>query len=178
MDDTGTIAQNTVANGFVTEPIPCCPAGNDNTEAKALWPPPSYESVKVFVRLPVQPNLQALTENRCMAPPPETVVVGSWRQAIDAEEQTQAREINLREEHAAEVVRLKHAIRDIKKVHAAEIERLRSEHGAELLRLIEALWHAQDVARDAVDGFGGRPKSAVLASKTRSWSDRMAAHEW
>jgi hypothetical protein len=59
----------------------------------------------------------------------------------------------LREEHAAEVTRLK--------VHAAEIEWMRSEHSAELLRLVEALWHAQDVARDALDRDDGRPTSVV-----------------
>ena len=178
MDGTTTITQATNATGIIVEPAPCLPSDNDNTEVQAMRPCPPLEADPVFVRLLVQPNAEALTENRCIAPPPDTVVVGSWRQAIDAEEQTRAREMVLREEHAAEVTRLKHAIRNIKKVHAAEIEWMRTEHGAELLRLVEALWHAQDVARDALDRDDGRPKSAASVSKARSWLDRMGAYEW
>jgi hypothetical protein len=178
MDGATTITQTMNATGTVVEPASCRLGDNDNTEVQAVRPSPPLEADPIFVRMPVRPDAEALTENRCIAPPPDTVVVGSWRQAIDAEEQTRARETILREEHAAEVTRLKHEIQNIKKVHAAEIEWMRTEHGAELLRLVEALWHAQDVAQDALNGIEGRPQSAVSASKARSWLDRLGAYEW
>jgi hypothetical protein len=115
------------------------------------------------------------------APPPDTVVAGSSRGAADGEG-PKAREAALREEHAAELARLTRVLRETKKAHAAEIERLRAGHAADLRRLVEALWHAQNAARaasaraDTEPASAARPqpralfaKAAVRLARTMRW---------
>ena len=65
------------------------------------------------------------------------------------------REAALRARHAAEVARLRAALRAMEEAHAAEVPRLRAEHAAELGRLMEARRGAPDAARTGADRQSG-----------------------
>jgi hypothetical protein len=115
------------------------------------------------------------------APPPDTVVAGSSRGTADGEGPAKAREAALREEHAAELARLTRVLRETKKAHAAEIERLRAGHAADLRRLVEALWHAQNAARaasaraDTEPASAARPQPRAPFARLRTWLARVVA---
>jgi hypothetical protein len=107
------------------------------------------------------------------APPPDAVVTVSLRQA-DAQE-TRTREAALRARHAAEVARLRAALRAMEEAHAAEVARLRAEHAADtagLRRAVEADPHALEEAlagaeRPSDSGRGGGPGLKATRSAVR-----------
>ncbi len=111
-------------------------------------PPTDVAGSALDVALP-KPDEAIASEQHVLAPPPDTVVVGAYRDAFRAEERLRAGEVLQYMEHATQVARLTQTLRDIGQVHAAEIERLRAQHASEIRRLVEALWHAQDAARAA-----------------------------
>jgi hypothetical protein len=127
-------------------------------------------------------SVQAVSEDTAqnpLAPPSPDVVVATSRQCLVRSVQgAEAREAVLRAKQAAEIARLTDMLRDLKKVHATEIERLRTEHAADLRRLVEALWHAQDAARAALlhpsismpkPASGPRPLPRAQVERTRGW---------
>jgi hypothetical protein len=97
--------------------------------AAAAWAPETA---------PFGPSRCGSARNPLAPPPPDTVVVASPRHAIALEERARVREAALRAEHAAEVARLTVALRSMRAIHTAEIERLRAEHAAGLRRSVEA----------------------------------------
>jgi hypothetical protein len=93
-----------------------------------------------------------------VAPPPDTAVAVSLRHAAPSEGQEGAREATLRAgRHAAEAALLAEALRDQRRAHAAEVERLRAEHAAALRRLAEAHWRARDAARTGTERLARGP---------------------
>ena len=104
---------------------------------------------------------------RVSPPPPDTVVVASPGHAVALVERARAREAALRAETAAEVARLTRALREQRKAHAAEIERLRAEHAAGLRRLVETHWRALDAVRTATEHPNGQEAEAVQGPRTR-----------
>ncbi len=106
-------------------------------------------------------NQMAPSAQYPVAPPSDTVVAGSRQRTLEAEQRVCAGETLERAKHAAEIARLKLKLDHLRTAHAAEIERLRTEHGAALRQLVEALWHAQDVARAAIEKPGALPGAAL-----------------
>ena len=113
-----------------------------------------------------------------LAPPPDTVVVASPGHAFALVEQARAREAALRAEHAAEVARLADALRDQKKAHAAEVERLRAGHAAALRRLVEAHWRVRDAARTGTERRCGPDETAAPGHEARSRVHLPGARGW
>jgi len=131
---------------------------NDRGDAPALCPPPSGSTGSESS----QSASAESGEGRCVAPSPETVVVGSGRRASDVGEEMRAREAVLCAGHAAEIAHLTERLLDARKAHAAHIERLRADHAFELRWLVEALWVAQDVARAALAQSGFVAEEAAV----------------
>ena len=127
---------------------------------------------------PVRPGDGDRFRARVSAPPPDTVVVASPGQAAALVEQARAREAALRAEAAAEVARLTRALRDQKKAHAAEIERLRAEHAAGLRRLVETHWRALNAGRAGTERPGGQQAEAVQGPQTRPSVRLSRTREW
>ena len=98
-------------------------------------------------------------------PPPDAVVTVSLRHAAAQEERT--REAALRARHAAEVARLRAALRAMEEARAAEVARLRAEHAAELGRLVAARRGAPDAARTGAERQSGPQGSGALGLRAR-----------
>jgi hypothetical protein len=118
-------------------------------------------------------------------PPPDAVVAVSLRHAAAPEERAREREAALRARHAAEVARLRAALRAMEEAHAAEVARLRAEHAADtagLRRAVEVQRWAPDTARTgAVRASGGpgegaapRPQAAPSPARPRATRGRLA----
>jgi hypothetical protein len=90
-----------------------------------------------------------------LAPPsPDAVVAVSLRHAAAPEERAREREAALRARHAAEVARLRAALRAMEEAHAAKVARLRAEHAADTAGLrwaVEATLRALDAARTGAE---------------------------
>ncbi len=87
-------------------------------------------------------------------PSPDAVVAVSLRGDVAPEERAREREAALRARHAAEVARLRAALRAMEEAHAAEVARLRAEHAADtagLRRAVEAHGRAPDAARTGAE---------------------------
>ena len=118
-------------------------------------------------------------------PSPDAVVAVSLRGDLAPEERARAREAALRARHAAEVERLRAALRAMEEAHAAEVARLRAEHAADtagLRRAVEAQRRAPDTARTgAVRASGGpgegaapRQQAAPSPARPRATCGRLA----
>ena len=115
---------------------------------------------------------------RVSPPPPDTVVVASPGHAFALVEQARASEAALRAEAAAEVARLTRALRDQRKAHAAEIERLRAEHAAGVRRLVEAHWRGRDAARIRAECPSGPEGGAAPGPQAPSPARPRPTREW
>jgi hypothetical protein len=121
-------------------------------------PCPSGAAVAAPEAAPHRQSRDGRTRDPVAPPPPDTVVLVSLRHAAPSEGQEGAREAMLRaERHAAEAARLAEALRDQRRAHAAEVERLRAEHAAALRRLVEAHWRARDAARTGTERLASGP---------------------
>ena len=138
------------AFGIEAASIPLALLASEGRDAASRQdcPPADVAGPALALALP-QPDEAAAFEQHILAPPPDTVVAGSRRDAFRAAESLRVGEVTLDEEHATQVVHLTQTLREIRQAHAAEIERLRAQHASEIRRLVEALWHAQDAARAA-----------------------------
>jgi hypothetical protein len=106
--------------------------------------------------------------NALLDPPsPDAVVAVSLRHAAAPEERAREREAALRARHAAEVARLRAALRAMEEAHAAEVGRLRAEHAAELARAAEAHRRAPDAARTGAERRSGPEESGASGLRAR-----------
>jgi hypothetical protein len=115
-------------------------------------------------------------------PSPDAVVAVSLRHDAGPEERAREREAVLRARHAAEVARLRVALRAMEEAHAAEVARLRAEHAADtagLRRAAEASLRAPNSERPgggpeegAAPGLRPRPPVAPWAT-TRGRLERL-----
>jgi hypothetical protein len=91
----------------------------------------------------------------------------------------------LRARHAAEVARLRAALRAMEEAHAAEVARLRAEHAADtagLRRAVEVQRWAPDTARTGAlrasggpgEGAAPRPQAAPSPARPRATRGRLA----
>jgi hypothetical protein len=93
-------------------------------------------------------------------PSPDAVVAVSLQHDAGPEERAREREAALRARHAAEVARLRAALRTMEEAHAAEVARLRAEHAADtagLRRAVEASLRAPNTGRTGAERPGGGP---------------------
>ena len=105
-------------------------------------------------------------------PSPDAVVAVSLRDDLAPEERARAREAALRARHAAEVARLRAALRAMQEAHAAEMARLHAEHAADMVglrRAVEAHRRGLEAAPTGAERpSGGADEGTAPGSQTSS----------
>lgn len=158
--------------------------GRHTSEAKeapsAPRPHPSWSSgaTSPGENEPAQPEHAAAAEDHRPAPSPHTVVVASGRRVSKAREQARAQEAALRAEYAAEIARLTRILRETRRAHAAELDRLRADHAAKLRRLVEAQWRTRDATRGAEEPPVSTAERIMSRSRVFSGAPRPFTREW
>ncbi len=105
-------------------------------------------------------------------PSPDAVVAVSLRHDAAPEERAREREAALRTRHAAEVARLRAALRAMQGAHAAEMARLHAEHAADtagLRRAVEAHRRGRDAAPTGAERPSGGPDEGTAPGSQTSF---------